>query len=95
MVVGICRFVVGLPGNRSLKEKRRRIRPVIAALQGQHKFSVAEVDFQDQTDRAAIAFALVSNDRRVVNSEIDKAIDRIELLSDVVLQEHDFEITNY
>lgn len=95
MVVGICRFVVGLPGNRSLKEKRRRIRPVIAALQSQHKFAVSEVEFQDQPDRAAIAFALVSNDRRVVNSEIDKAIDRIELLSDVVLQEHDFEITNY
>jgi uncharacterized protein len=95
MVVGICRFVIGLPGNGSLKDKRRRIRPIIAALQSQHKFSVAEVEFQDQPDRAAIAFALVSNDRRVVNSEIDKAMDRIELLSDVVLQEHDFEITNY
>ncbi len=95
MVVGVCRFVVSLAGNRSLKEKRRRIRPILSALQSQHKFAVAEVDFQNEADRAAIAFVLVSNDRRVVNSEIDKAMDRIELLSDVVVVEHDFEITNY
>ncbi len=95
MVVGVCRFVVSLAGNRSLKEKRRRIRPILSALQSQHTCAVAEVDFQNEADRAAIAFVLVSNDRRIVNSEIDKAMDRIELLSDVVVVEHDFEITNY
>lgn len=95
MVVGVCRFVVAMPGNRSLKEKRRRLRPVIVALQNQHKFAAAEVDLQDHPDRAAVAFVLVSNDRRLVNAEIDKAMDRIATDFDVVLEEHDFEITNY
>jgi uncharacterized protein len=95
MVVGVCRIVVALPGNRSLKEKRRRIRPLVKALQAQHHFSAAEVDSLDVTDQAVVAFALVSNDRKLINSEIDRALGRIELLADVVLQEQDFEITNY
>lgn len=95
MVVGICRFVISMPGNRSLKEKRSRVRPILSALQTQHKFAVAEVDFQNVADKSAIAFALVSSDKRLVNSEIDKAMDRLEQQFDVVLQEHDFEIINY
>ncbi len=95
MVVGVCRFVISMPGNRSLKEKRARMRPLIQALQKNYKVSVAEVDLQNTADAGAIAFALVGNDRRTVNSVIDKIVERIEELADVVLQEHDFEITNY
>jgi uncharacterized protein YlxP (DUF503 family) len=58
MVVGVCRFVVGLPGNRSLKEKRSRIRPILATLQSQHKFAVAEVDYLDLPDKATTAESL-------------------------------------
>jgi len=95
MVVGVCRFVVSMPGNRSLKQKRKLLRPLLSALYRQHRVSVAEIDMQNIPDRAVIAFALVSNDKRLVNSTIDKILDRIEILAEVVVLEHDFEITNY
>jgi len=78
-----------------LKSKRKIVRPILAALHHQHRVSVAEVEMMNVPDRAVIAFALVSNDRRLVNSQIDKVVDRLETLADVVLLEHDFEITNY
>jgi len=95
MVVGVCRFVVAMPGNASLKEKRSVLRPLLHALQHEHKVSVAEVDLLDVPDRAAIAFAMIGNDRRVINSAIDKIVARVETLAQVVLEEHDFEITSY
>ncbi len=95
MVVGVCRFVVSMSGNRSLKEKRKLLRPLLSALQKTYKLTVAEVDLQDIPDRAAVAFAMVGNDRRLVNSHIDRIIDKIETMAQVVLLEHDFEITNY
>lgn len=95
MVVGVCRFVVSMTGNRSLKEKRKILKPLLAHLQNNYKVSAAEVDLHNVPDRSAVAFALVSNDRRVVNSVIDKIMDKIEFLAQVVVLEHDFEITNY
>jgi len=95
MVVGVCRILLAMDGNQSLKAKRRLLRPLLAALHNQHKVSAAEVDMLNVPDRGVVAFALVSNDRRVVNSAIDKILDRIETISDVVMLENDFEITNY
>jgi uncharacterized protein YlxP (DUF503 family) len=95
MVVGVCRFVLSIPGSQTLKEKRSRIRPILHALHHDHHVSVAEVDLQNVSDQAVLAFALVSNDRRVVNSEIDRILARVETLGDIVLGESDFEIVNY
>jgi len=95
MVVGVCRFVVSMPGNKSLKEKRSMLRPLISALQHEYKVSVAEVEMQDVPDRGVVAFAMVSNDKRLVNSVIDKILNRVEALAEVVMLENDFEITNY
>lgn len=95
MVVGVCRLVVAMPGTRSLKEKRSRLRPLLAALRHEYKVSVAEVEQQDVPDKGVIAFAVVSTDRRLVNSLIDRIVNRVETLAQVRLQESSFEITNY
>lgn len=95
MVVGVCRFVVSMPGNRTLKEKRKMLRPLIHILRKEYQMSVAEVEQLDIPDRGVVAFALIGNDRRVINSAIDKIVERVETLAQVVLLDHDFEITNY
>jgi uncharacterized protein YlxP (DUF503 family) len=95
MVVGVCRFVVAMPGNAGLKEKRNLLRPLLSGLRQEYHVSIGEVDLMDVPDRAAIGFALVGNDRRVINSAIDKIVARVETLAQVVLEEHDFEITSY
>ncbi|MGY9073193.1 MAG: DUF503 domain-containing protein [Acidimicrobiales bacterium] len=45
---------------RSLKEKRAVIKPVIEGIRVRHHASVAETEFHDQWQRAAIGVAVVS-----------------------------------
>jgi uncharacterized protein YlxP (DUF503 family) len=57
----VC-FDLHVPQSRSLKAKRSAIRPILDTLRNKYRVSVAEVDHQDQWQRAAIAVALVSGD---------------------------------
>jgi uncharacterized protein YlxP (DUF503 family) len=54
------RFDLHVPESRSLKTKRAAIRPIVDTLRHKYRVSVAEVDFQDQWQRAAIAVAVVA-----------------------------------
>jgi uncharacterized protein YlxP (DUF503 family) len=51
-----------LPVCASLKEKRGRIKPLIARLRREFNVSAAEMDLQDQWQEAVIACAIIGND---------------------------------
>lgn len=51
-----------LPGCASLKEKRGRIKPLLARLHREFNVTVAEVDLQDQWQETVIACAMVGNE---------------------------------
>jgi uncharacterized protein YlxP (DUF503 family) len=53
-------FDLRVRGSRSLKEKRAAIRPIVDGLRHRFRVSVAEVDHQDQWQRAGIAVAVVA-----------------------------------
>jgi uncharacterized protein YlxP (DUF503 family) len=55
------RYDLHIPQSRSLKVKRQAIRPIVDGLRHRFHLSVAEVDFQDQWQRAAIAVAVVAS----------------------------------
>ncbi|HUI49763.1 MAG TPA: DUF503 domain-containing protein [Acidimicrobiia bacterium] len=55
----VC-FDLHIPESRSLKVKRAAIRPIVDGLRHRFHVSVAEVDHQDQWQRAAIAVAVVA-----------------------------------
>lgn len=55
-----------LPGCRSLKEKRGRLKPLLANVHKKYNVSAAEVDFHDSHTVALIACVVVSNDSRHV-----------------------------
>ena len=59
MHAAAVRFDLHVPASRSLKAKRAAIRPVVDGLRHRFKVSVAEVDYQDQWQRASIGVALV------------------------------------
>ena len=50
-----------IPGCASLKEKRGRIKPLMARLQREFNLSVAEMDLQDKWQEAVIGCALIGN----------------------------------
>ena len=72
MVVGVCRIVLLLPGNGSLKAKRAIIRSLLERMRNRYNTAVAEVDDLDNRRRATVAFAVLSNDRRHANSMLDQ-----------------------
>ena len=53
---------VTLPGCASLKEKRGRIRPILARLQREFNISTAELDRLDAHGAAVLGCACLSND---------------------------------
>jgi uncharacterized protein YlxP (DUF503 family) len=55
------RFDLHVPQSRSLKTKRAVIRPIVDGLRHRFRVSVAEVDYQDQWQRTAIAVAVVAS----------------------------------
>ena len=51
-----------LPACSSLKEKRGRIKPLIARLHREFNVSAAEMDLQDKWQEAIIGCAMIGND---------------------------------
>ena len=80
MVIGIATIVLRIPGNTSLKGKRKVVKSVIARLQNTFNASVAEVGANDSHKRAEIGAAFVGNDRRRINSKLDKALSFVEAM---------------
>lgn len=92
MVVGTGTIVLRIPGNTSLKGKRRVVKGIVSRLQHTFNASVAEVGANDNHQRAEIGLALVGNDRRLINSKLDKALNFIEALRLAEVIDTDLEI---
>ena len=71
MVVGTCRIVLSIPGNDSLKGKRKVVRAILDKLRHRFNVAAAEVDDLDVHQRAVLGLAVVSNDARHANSMLD------------------------
>jgi uncharacterized protein YlxP (DUF503 family) len=59
MHISVCLIELGIPGCRSLKEKRGRLQPVLARLQSAFGLAVAETGRQDAHAAAEIACVIV------------------------------------
>ena len=80
MAVGIGLITFRLHECHSLKEKRGVVKAIVARLRNQFNASVAEVAANDVHQRAVVGFALVGNDKAVINSKIDKLFNLAEEL---------------
>ena len=78
MVVGICTVFIQVPGARSLKDKRRVVRSVVARVRNEFNVSVAEVDQQDSWQLATLGLACVSSDRGYAHGLLESVIRFVE-----------------
>jgi uncharacterized protein YlxP (DUF503 family) len=67
-------FDLHVPHSRSLKAKRAAVRPIVDGLRHRFKVSVAEVDHQDQWQRATIGVAVISSS----DGHLREVLDSIE-----------------
>jgi uncharacterized protein YlxP (DUF503 family) len=93
MPVGLLIIHLRLPGCSSLKEKRSRLKPLLARLHREFNISVAEYDHNDSWQESVIACALVSNDNGQTQRSLQKVLKWIESSwPDVYLESEQLEI---
>jgi uncharacterized protein YlxP (DUF503 family) len=78
MVTGVLILEIQLPGCQSLKEKRRRLKPLVARLHREFNISAAEIDLNDSWQNGMIACSLVSNSRAHTERSLSKIPTWIE-----------------
>jgi uncharacterized protein YlxP (DUF503 family) len=79
MFIGVGRYELFIPASGSLKDKRQLLRSVTQTVQKRFNVAVAEVDYQEKWQRAAIGVSCVSESIghcRKVLQEVEKAIGR-------------------
>ena len=67
-----------LPACSSLKEKRGRIKPLIARLHREFNVSAAEMDLQDKWQEAVIVCAMAGNDAAQLQRSLQNAAKWVE-----------------
>ena len=91
--LGLLILKIELPGCASLKEKRGRLKPLLARLHREFNISAAETEHLDVWQSAGIACALASNDpnhtRRVLQ-QVARWVE--ENWPDVILLEEQIEL---
>ena len=94
MVVGICRLDLRISANNSLKGKRRILKRIIERVKNKFNVSIAEVGNNDLWQSSQIGFCMVGNDKRFINSALDKIIYFIEEINAAEITKSDIEIIN-
>ena len=95
MSVGILTLRVQLPGCKSLKEKRSRLKPLITRLHREFNISVAELEHQDEWDSAPIGCALICNENQYAQSSLQTIIRWLDRnWPDIMLVDDHIEVIN-
>lgn len=92
MIVATVVLDIGLPGVNSLKEKRRKIKPLLSRMQNRYNISIAEVKYNDHYRVAQIGAAVVSNDKAFAEQVISKIVRIIESEAEINLNDYRVEI---
>jgi len=71
-MIGLLTIHLRLPACASLKEKRGRIKPLMARLRREFNVSVAEMDYQDKWNQTVIACAMVNSDAVTLRQSLQR-----------------------
>jgi uncharacterized protein YlxP (DUF503 family) len=94
VVVGTAKISLYIQDNHSLKEKRKIVKSVIAKVHQRFNASIAEVDSNDKWQMIGLGISVVGNDRRFVNSALDKILTYVDSLYLGEIIDSDIEIMN-
>ncbi|MFB1481413.1 DUF503 domain-containing protein [Corallococcus sp. RDP092CA] len=95
MFVGVARLTLQIPESASLKSKRQVLRRVTDRVKARFNVAVAEVDDQDLWQKASVALAVVGNDRRHVDEQLEKIIHFVEEMYVAPLMARETEVLTF
>ncbi|MDZ7265304.1 MAG: DUF503 domain-containing protein [candidate division KSB1 bacterium] len=92
MIVGVGQIELYIPESGSLKSKRFVLKSIKTRIRNKFNVSIAEIENNDKWQRATIGVAIVSNDKKIVDSTLNQIMQFIE--NDVRLEivDHSIEI---
>jgi uncharacterized protein len=92
MPIGLLVIHLLLPGCTSLKEKRSRLKPLLARLHREFNISTAELDRQDAWQEAVIGCALLANEQAHTQRALQTVLAWVEnTWPDVSVIDHQLE----
>jgi len=94
LVVGTLKVSLYMHNNRSLKEKRKIVKSIVAKVQKRFNVSVSEVGSNDKWQMVELGISSVGNDKRFVNSSLDNILSYVDSLYLGEIIESDIEIFN-
>jgi len=78
MVIGLLTLELHIPAAQSLKDKRQVLKSLQSRLRNQFNVSVAEVEGQNNRQRAVIAVACVATDGPYAHGLLARAVGWVE-----------------
>lgn len=75
MIVGVMTADLAIYDARTLKDKRQVIQSARERIKNRFNVSAGEVGFGDSPKRCKMGFAIVGNNARGVQSELDQIVD--------------------
>ncbi len=90
--MGVLRLSLTVPGSRSLKDKRKAIAQIRDRLRAKKNFSVAEIGHMEDHTRSVMAVALISNDRKLIQSSLDRVSYDIGTWRAAILEDSSIQI---
>ncbi len=95
MFVCVARITLDIPAAGSLKAKRQVLRRVTDRVKAKFNVSVAEVEDNDVWNRAVVALAVVGNDKRHVNEQMDKILQFVDDMYVAPIASRELEILSF
>lgn len=95
MFVAVARLTLQIAEAKSLKDKRQVLRKVVDRVKARFNASIAEVAENDVWHKAVVGLAVVGNDRRHVNEQVDKIIHFIEEMYAAPISARELEIVGF
>lgn len=80
MVVGTLKIEFRLYDNHSLKGKRKVVKSIVDKVKSRFNVSIAEVGSNDMWQKIELGISTVGNDRRHIDSSLNRALGYIESL---------------
>ena len=92
VLVGLLQIELGIPGNRSLKGKRRVLKSLKERIRSKFNVSIAEVELNDVWDAAVLAVSCVANQSQLIHQTLSKVVAAVERVHDITLVDYAIEI---
>lgn len=85
-------LTINIPAARSLKDKRRVVKSLIARIRNHHNAAVAEVGENDKWQICRLGAAVVSNQSAHAQSQLTSIVNMVEREAEIFLVNYDIEL---